>query len=67
MNVRKVWRCHYIGSHNAAPSVLDVPSENSTGRPSGREFVAALKNMGYNDGLAHSIANGGSSSCWRCE
>lgn len=65
--VRKVWRCTYTGSHNAAPKVLDVPSENASGRPTGSEFVAALKNMGFDDGMAHSIANGGSSACWRCE
>lgn len=65
--VRKVWRCTYIGTHNAAPKVLDVPSENASGRPSGNEFVSALKEMGYDDGMAHSIANGGSNACWQCE
>lgn len=65
--IRKVWRCYYTGTHNAAPKVLDVPSENSTGRPSGREFVEALKKMGFDDGLASSIANGGSNLCWKCE
>lgn len=65
--VRKVWRCTYIGTHSAAPKVLDVPSENATGRPTGYEFVDALKAMGYDDALAHSIASGGSNSDWECE
>lgn len=64
--VNKVWRCTYIGPDSAAPSVIDVPSENACGRPTGREIYEALLNMGYSDAKASAIANGGSTSCWRC-
>ena len=67
MAVRKIWRCHYIGTHDKAPKVIDVPSENTTGMPTGKEIVEALKKMGYDDGIAHSIASGGSNLCWKCE
>lgn len=63
--IRKVWTCYYTGRHSAAPKVIQVPSENATGRPSGREIVAALKAMGLSDGIAESIGSG--SLDWRCE
>ena len=66
-NVRKVWRCTYIGTISDAPSVLDVPSENSTGRPTGNEFVAALKALGYDSAKANAIAAGGGNHAWKCK
>lgn len=65
--VMKVWRMRYTGTHEAAPSFLDVPSANQTGRPTGKEIEAALLKMGYDSAKANAIANGGSDRCWKVE
>lgn len=65
--IRKVWRCTYIGSHSQAPAVVDVPSENASGAPTGKEITAALEAMGYDHSLASSISNGGDNLSWRWE
>ena len=64
-NVRKVWTMRYIGQGRSdGPEILQVPSANQTGRPTGNEIKEALMSLGYDSGTASSLANGGGESTW---
>ncbi len=58
--VRKVWTGTYSGSKSNYPRMINVPSINQIGCPTGNEVAAGLIDMGYEELTAFCI---GSESC----